>query len=594
MAYLRTVKVRGQQGRLYEYIRLVEGYRENGKNKQHTIANLGRKDLLAPHLDTLVELLAPETSRDKAILAHGVEALAAACWGPILALRTLWCELNLDTILDRLETSHSQETTRLADRSFVLVANRLIRPGSEHALANWLETDYVCDRQGRRWKPQWRDEDERHKSPSPRVRVESRQLQRWYRTLDQLHAKKPQIEVELYHHLRDLFSMEVDLVFYDLTSTYFEGHGPVPLAAHGYSRDKKPRQRQVLVGVVLVQGWPLCHHVFRGNQKDATTVRSVLEDLQQRFKIRRVIFVGDRGMVTTENLELLRGSQQGYVVGLNRRRNQKIIDYIERAQGEWLDCPVGITASETTPSPCTRVQEVSGDEEGVRVFVVESEERLAYERTEREKAMKRVREQLERLRQRIEKGRLKAREKIGAAAARILARNHGSRYYAWDYTPEGEFRYFEHPTNLPREKIYEGKYVIQTEEPHLNPIEAVQIYKSLSEVERAFRNLKDVIEMRPIYHQTGLRVEAHIFVAALAFLLQRALEKKLKAARLDISAPQALQALSTICVVDLDLGNGQTKRTVTRGSARCVPILAALDISHLEPPTPPEEASEVL
>lgn len=593
--YVRTVQVRGSGDTVYTYVRLVEGYREDGKNKQRVVLNLGRKDLLAPHVEDLVRVLTGDTPRGGRV--EDVEALAAWDWGPVLVLRHLWQQLDLDNILDRLEPRRYRrdgEPIPLADRSFVLVANRLICPGSEHGLARWLETDFVCDRRGRRWKPQWRDDEQRRGSRCPRVRVEHRQLQRWYRTLDQLHTLKADIEVEVYRHLRDLFSLEVDLALYDLTSTYFEGQGPAELATHGYSRDNKPRKRQVLVGVVLVQGWPLAHHVFRGNQRDAKTVAQVLEDLEKRFKIRRLIFVGDRGMVTTVNLELLRERNQGYVVGLNRRRNAKTCEYIEQVTGEWAECPVGITAAEKATPPRTRVQEVATtQQEGVRVFVVESEERLAYERAERLKAMKRVREDLDKLQRRVENGRLKAPEKVGAAAARILARNHGQRYYAWEYE-DGTFRYFEHPVNLEREKTYEGKYVIQTEEPHLSPVEAVQIYKSLSEVEMAFRNLKDVIEMRPIYHQTAARVEAHIFVAALAFLLQRALDRKLKAAGLDISPTQALQALRSIRVVDLDLGNGQTKRTVTRGSVRCLPILRALEITDLEPTAPPVGDSDVM
>lgn len=590
--FLRTVKVRAKGDTFYEYLRLVEAYRENGQRKHRTVLNLGRKDLLAPHVDRLVELLTGEAPDPGYVRAEEVEPVAAWDWGPVLALRSLWRELDFEAILDRLEPP-SDHRVPLADRAFVLVANRLICPGSEHALASWLETDYVCDRQGRRWTPQWREEKQRRRSCSPRVRVELRQLQRWYRTLDQLHALKPQIEIQLYQHLRDLFSLEVDFALYDLTSTYFEGHGPTPLAAHGYSRDKRPRQRQVLMGVVLVQGWPLAHHVFAGNQQDAKTVRAVLEDLQQRFGLRRLIFVGDRGMVTSENLQLLRQHEHGYVVGLNRRRNSSVAEYIARATDEWIDCPVGITASEKSSPPRTRVQEIASDEEGVRVFVVDSEERLAYESAEREKAMKRVGEALEKLRQRVASGRLKASEKVGAAAERILGKNHGKRYYDWEYN-NGTFRYFEHPVNLPREKLYEGKWVIQTEEPQLSPIEAVQIYKSLSEVEMAFRNLKDVIEMRPIYHQTALRTEAHLFVAALAFLLQQALEKKLKAAGLDLSPPLALQALRTVRVVDIALGDGQTKRGVARGSGRCGPILKALGITELEPPEPPEGEEEVV
>jgi len=139
-----------------------------------------------------------------------------------------------------------------------------------------------------------------------------------------------------------------------------------------------------------------------------------------------------------------------------------------------------------------------------------------------------------------------------------------------------------------REQAYEGKYVIQSEEPHLSVLDAVGLYKELSEVERAFADLKDVIEMRPIYHQTAERVQAHIYVAALAFLLHRAIEKKLKTARLDLSATEALIALKSVRVVDLDLGNGQRKRSVTRGTQRASAVLRALGIVDLDPPTPPK------
>ena len=121
----------------------------------------------------------------------------------------------------------------------------------------------------------------------------------------------------------------------------------------------------------------------------------------------------------------------------------------------------------------------------------------------------------------------------------------------------------------------------------------MRIYKELSEVERAFSNLKDVIELRPIYHQTDERVQAHVFVAALAFLLHRAVEKNLKAAGVDLSAAEALQALRSVRVVDLGLGSGWTKRCVTRGTQRAAKILAALGLTDLDPPTPSKEAQTV-
>jgi transposase len=577
--FLRTTKVKRSDGKVDEYIRLVESDWNNGSPRHRVICNLGRKELLAPHAEALLRLL---QGKEKTKVANQeATAVGAWDWGVMLAARHFWQQLGLQEIIDSLAKKPGLGR-ELADRALALVTNRLCEPTSEHGMARWLETDFVCDRWGRRWFPEWREEGERLSSQRPRVRVKDRQLRQWYRTLDQLMAHQKQIEKELFLRLRNLFSLNVDLVFYDLTSTYFEGNGPVGFARHGHSRDGKPRNRQVLVGMVMIDGWPIAHHVFQGNLRDSTTVEKVLQDLQARFGLRRVVFVGDRGMVTSGNLERLRSSGQGYLVGLKRRRQPEILRYLQSATGPWLECPAGISAREKSQVPKTLVQEVAPGKPGVRVFVVHSEERLEYERGEREKAMQKVQEELEALEQRVAQGKLKAPEKIGAAASRVLSRHHGFRYYAWELK-QGQFHYFEHPENLQQEKALEGKYLIQSEEPNLSPIEAVEIYKDLSEVERAFSGLKDVIEMRPIYHRTVPRVEAHIFIASLAFLLDRALEKKLKSAGNDLSSKQGWQALKTVRVVDIDLGNGEHKQSVTQGSSRAAAILSTLDIKDLDP-----------
>jgi transposase len=577
--YLRTTKVKRSDGHVDEYIRLVECYWNNGTPRHRVICNLGRKELLAPHADALLRLLKgePKPALDDTL---GV-AIGAWDWGPLLVARHFWNELGLQRILDVVTPLHVP-TAEFSDRALALVANRLCAPTSEHGLARWLETDYVCDRSGQRWLPEWRDEAERLASRRPRVRVKDRQLRWWYGTLDGLIRHKSHIEKELFRGLRNLFALNVDLVFYDLTSTYFEGSGPGSIAKHGHSRDGKPRNRQILVGLVMVDGWPIAHHIFEGNRRDSVTVKAVLEDIQKRFGLRRVVFVGDRGMVTSDNLALLRREKQGYVVGLNRRRRPDVQRYVQRAVGPWIECPVGIASAEKAVVPKTLVQEVASDQEGVRVFVAHSDERKDYEQGEREKCMQRVRAQLEGLQKRVAAGKLKAPEKIGAAATRILSCHHGQRYYDWKLEGQ-QFRFFEHPVNLPQEKAVEGKYLIQTEEQNLSAMEAVAIYKELSEVERAFRGLKDVIEMRPIFHQKPSRVQAHIFVASLAFLLDRALEKKLKAAHIDISSKEAWQLLRTVRVVEIDHCQAGRQRSVTQGSARATRILQAVGIKNLDP-----------
>jgi hypothetical protein len=194
--FLRTVKAAGSKGVQHEYVRLVESYRHNGKNKQRVVCNLGRKDLLATHLDSLIRVIEGRP-RERAT-SGDVRAMGAWDWGPMLVARTLWRELGLETILDRLWRPSRPNGLALSDRALVLVTNRLCAPTSEHGLARWLETDFVCDRRGRRWVPLWREDEERRRSRLPRVRVEFRQLKQWYRTLDQLQARKPRVERELY------------------------------------------------------------------------------------------------------------------------------------------------------------------------------------------------------------------------------------------------------------------------------------------------------------------------------------------------------------------------------------------------------------
>ena len=162
--FLRTVKAAGGKGIQHEYVRLVESYREHGKSRQRVVCNLGRKDLLAAHLDALVRLLRGEPSGGALLRAGDVQATGAWDWGPVLVARTLWQALGLEAILA------GPGGGALAERAWVLVSNRLCEPTSEHGLGRWLETDFVCDGAGRRWVPQWRPEAERRASRASGLR----------------------------------------------------------------------------------------------------------------------------------------------------------------------------------------------------------------------------------------------------------------------------------------------------------------------------------------------------------------------------------------------------------------------------------------
>jgi transposase len=586
--FIRSVKIPSSSGTVHEYIRVVSSVRENGKVKQKVIANLGRRDLLEAVLPMLNRFLrGDEVPLPRELGEAGaIEIVDASTWGPMLVAHHFFGQLGLWSLLDagrRWPKLLPEEDPNddWVSRVLVLITNRLVRPSSEHGLAEWLETDYVCDRAGRRYLPRWQQR--------KRVQVDWLQLQYWYRTLDHLLLNKERLEVALYERLRTLFEFEPELVFFDLTSTYFEGHGPPELAKHGYSRDGKPRNVQVVVGVVMVAGWPIAHYVWAGNTRDSTTVQEVVEDLARRFRFVRIVFVGDRGMVTQSNLAGLQEKQdRGFLVGMTRRQNPEVETLIDRIdESKWLDCPMGINAQEKKKDPPrTRVQEVTCDRSGVRVFVVDSDERRAYEERQRTKAMQRVRAALAKVQARVVRGGLKKPEKIGAAVERVLQKNHGYRYYTWELQ-DGRLHLSEHPVNLAREKKYEGKYLIQTDQSAMTPQEAVAHYKDLSEVERGFRSLKDPLGMRPIWHHVARRVQAHIFVAALAFLIERMLECALKTAGVSLSARSALEALKTIRYVRFRV-DGEIRSGVTPGSARARQVLKALHLTDHRPPKPPE------
>ena len=576
--YPRTVKVRSKNGTINEYVRVVEAYREDGKVKQRVVADLGRKDLLVELLPKLRRLLDGDAEGDSNDPADP-RVVDASTWGPILVVRALFDQLGLWAILDQ-HLGHAKGVP-FADRAFVLIANRLIAPASEHGLAGWLETDFVCDRLGRRFVPHWHQR--------RRVRVHPRQLDAWYRTLDQLHAAKDQIEVALYHRLRDLFSLKPDLVLYDITSTYFEGAGPHDFAKHGYSRDGKPQNVQVVVGVVMVAGWPIAHHVWAGNRIDHTTVQDVISDLQKRFAFGRLIFVGDRGMVTDENIEAITKDEHGFLVGVKRRRNDQIDGWLDAVDDtKWITCPGGINTQERkTDPPRTRAQEVASGDPDLRVIVIDSDERRGYEQAKREQAMERARQRLEKLKGRVASGGLKRPEKIGAAVERIMQKYHGYRYFDWTLR-EGALEFTESEARLGREKKIEGRYVIMTSEKGLGVLDAVAMYKELTDVESGFRQLKDVMALRPIYHQIEMRVKAHIFVAALALLVQRLLGRRLKEARVDLSPARAMQALATVRLVTFRLKGQPERRGLAAGCPDARLVLKALKLVDQRPPVPPD------
>jgi hypothetical protein len=207
----------------------------------------------------------------------------------------------------------------------------------------------------------------------------------------------------------------------------------------------------------------------------------------------------------------------------------------------------------------------------------------------RRSCMKRTQERLDKIVKAVSEGRLKGPAKIGARAARAMADDHGARHYSHEVTREGGFRFWEDKEKLEAETRREGRYILKTNDATITPADAVEAYKELATVEAGFRDLKDVLAMRPVWHKTDDRVRAHIFVATLALFLKRTLQHQLDQAKVPLRATEALEAMKSATVTELDL-NGVKHRIVSGPSPDGHRVLNALGIRAVCPPVPPSGA----
>ncbi len=561
--FVRISETKTKYGKTYKYLKLVSGYRDKTGKVHQKVISLGRIDLIKGKLDKLVRQLRKYCA-NKFVLPNEVKADTISMWGPLLLARALWEKTGMDSVIDRLLLQKDKE---IKDLIFLLVANRMHDPKSEHGLARWLDKVYACFR-GERILPEW--EDERKITKEKRVKVKWGQLKKWYKACDILYSFKEEIEKELYFKFRDLFSLKVDIIFYDTTSTYFEVmERKGDLRCHGYSRDEKRRNVQVVVGIAVANGFPISHHVFEGNKLDFETVKQVIEDMDRKFGVRKVIFVGDRGMVSPENIEFLKELNYNYIFGSCRRGSKEVKEYLNRLEEEWKKI-----------DEKTKYQEIKL--EGKRVFMVFSEERKNYEKGIREFYIGKCKEEFERLRRRVLKGKVKRTDKIAACAERVMQRYKGYRYFRYEVSKDGDFRYYEDEEKMRYEKGIEGLYILETNDEKLSGYEVISAYKQLREVENFFRELKDNLGIRPNWHKREDRIKAHIFISYLALVMVSVLRHILREEGVLLSARDAINAVESIGIAEIDF-IGEKKKLVSGGSRDARRVTRALKIKDFEP-----------
>jgi transposase len=528
----------------HTYWRLVRSVRRGGRVVQETVAHLGELDAQgrakARALAQQITGRGAQRALFEADVAPG-EALAVRldeirlerprAFGAVWLGWMLWRALGLDTVCAAL-LPPGREAVPWATMAAVLVLARLCEPSSElHIAEDWYRGTALEDLLA---------------VPSAQVNDD-----RLYRALDRLLPHKPAIEAHLKGRLGELFALDYDLLLYDVTSTYFEGLAAGnPLAQRGYSRDHRPDCKQVNIALVVTRGGlPLGYELFAGNRTDVTTVQEIVETMEERYGKAERIWVMDRGMTSRKNLAWLQATGRRYLIGTPRAELTKWSTAIAATQ-DWQQLRDGI-----------EVKLCAGAARNETFLLCRSAERREKERAMHERFATRIDAGLARLGRRLERARKALnRSTLERQIGRLLGRNpRAAGRYRIELLDDAHaaarlrlrWGVREHWDERTRER--EGCYILRTNVQDWTPETMWKTYVQLWEVEAAFRIHKSELAIRPIWHQKPERVQAHILVCFLAYVLWKTLEHWQAQAGLGNSPRTILHELARIQSTDVVL-----------------------------------------
>jgi transposase len=557
--FVKTTR-RKRGDRTYEYLSLVETVREGSRIGHRTLLRLGEVTALreSGQLERIVAALESHLRRERVDL-DAVVAEDAPALGAVAAVEAVWSRLGLGDWFAKVGTDRGADV--LADAALAMVANRLVDPCSKRRLPEWVDRDVAMP--------------EGFTPPS---------ADQYYRALDAIAEAKEATESQLYAALCDLTNLDLRLVCYDLTSTYFEGStrpaARFPSRAFGYSRDHRPDRPQVVIGLLCTgDGIPIAHHVFAGNTADVSTLPGVLGDLQRRFGVGRICVVADRGLISQDNVSVVEGCGFDHVLATRLHRDPTCAEALERSSrddAEWVPVPAARSAAcDVTLA------------DGRRAVVVGSFERWERDSLRTAELVVRTEAKLLALERRVRDGELVDPAKIGRAAQRILGASPVARLFDIEMA-KGRFLYHYDEGAFAYEELLAGRYVLVTSlsRAEASTARVVESYRQLVEIERRFRVLKDFLHLRPVRHWTERRVRGHVAVCVYATVVESLIAAALRDADVrdpgiddqHLSPERALRELGRIRAVTFDAA-GKTLRVVTRRTALQSRVLAALGVA---------------
>ena len=505
------------------YLQVVENRWEGGRSRQRVVATLGRLDQLqqSGQLDALL-VSGARLARSVLVLAEHAQGklptISVRHIGPALVFQRLWQLTGCQHVIQQLLKGRRFEFS-IERAIFLTVLHRLFDPGSDRAADKW-KNDYEIEG------------------------CEDLQLHHLYRAMgwlgDELSRKqqadktpfaprcnKDLIEEALFARRRDLFT-ELQLVFFDTTSIYFEGQGGETIGQRGHSKDHRPDLKQMIVGAVLdEEGRPICCELWPGNTTDVTTLIPVVDRLRSRFGVTKVCIVADRGMISKETIKELEKEERGweYILGARMRSQNEVKDEVLARAGRYrVVHPERQTSADPAP---LKVKEVRV--EGRRYIVCLNEDEARKDAADREAIVASLQEKLR-------------------SGEKSLVGNKGYRRYLSSTGPD-HFQIDE--AKIKEEARYDGQWVLRTN-ADLDAAEVALQYKRLWMVEAWFRSSKSLLQTRPIYHKCDETIRGHVFCSFLALVLRQELEVRLAKDDHNFEWADVIQDLDRLQMVEVE------------------------------------------
>jgi transposase len=536
------------------YLQIVENRWERGGSKQRVIATLGRLDRLrgTGQLDALLQSGARFSESVMVLAAHRLgeaPAMNTRRIGPALIFQRLWEELQFPQVIRHLLAGRRFQFS--VERAlFLTVLHRLFVSGSDRSCILVWRKRYEIPRTG------------------------SLELHQMYRSMGWLGERLPAeeqagatpfaprcmkdwFEESLFERRRDLFS-ELELVFFDTTSIYFEGEGGADLGEYGNSKDHRPDRKQMVVGVILDgAGRPLCCELWPGNVTDVKTLVPVVDRLRKRFRIGSICIVADRGMISKETIAQLQAKERDvrFILGARMRKVKEVRERVLSRGGRYREVR-GPKQKSSDPSPL-KVKEVRVDDR--RYVVCLNEDEARKDKADREAIVEALRIELKR----------GAKSLVGNKGYRKYLRSSGQQFEIDEAKVKSEAR-------------FDGKWVLHTDMKELSAEEVALKYKQLWMVEEMFRSAKTLLETRPIFHKCADTIRGHVFCSFLALVLRKELQDRLEAAGYQFEWAELLADLEGLQYAKVDY---QGKRFLLRSEAEgtCGHVFRAVGVAL--PPT---------